>query len=226
MRVLRERTHSYYIHVVGTKRRRQRRRTAGCNKVYFSRYYVKLASLAELELFKKHSAAVVAVGSLNMHGGKCPSPDPPFRPAPTHAPAPPCCLPLPQKRCPRACNYPCTFADVAEWRRYDRRCIVSFFSALSLPLLPPRPRLLIVSVTFARLNPPRSRAQRSQMLRILNQRIMQTSAKLAFEKFNFSGCTYRDMQYLFIFNLNQKLCMLHARARADVKHVKSMKQKG
>ncbi|KYN43548.1 Dorsal root ganglia homeobox protein [Trachymyrmex septentrionalis] len=36
---------------------------------YTTWYYVKLASLAELELFKKHSVAVVAVGSLNMHGG-------------------------------------------------------------------------------------------------------------------------------------------------------------
>lgn len=74
----------------------QRRRTAGCNKVYFSWYYVKLASLAELELFKKHSAAVVAVGSLNMHGGKCPRP--PNRPSATFAdqPAAPSCFSLPQ----------------------------------------------------------------------------------------------------------------------------------
>lgn len=53
----------------GTKRRR----TAGYNKVYFSWYYVKLGSLAELELFKKHSAAVVAVSSLNMHAAKRPN---------------------------------------------------------------------------------------------------------------------------------------------------------
>lgn len=42
----------------------------GYNKVYFSWYYVKLASLVELELFKKHSVAVVAVGSLNMYAAK------------------------------------------------------------------------------------------------------------------------------------------------------------
>lgn len=98
----------------------QRWRTAGCNKVYFSRYYVKLASLAELELFKKHSAAVVAVGSLNMHGGKCPRPPdhpPPPRP-PTNLPHPRaflCLRMLPSPSPPfRACNYP---MDVAECRR-------------------------------------------------------------------------------------------------------------
>lgn len=74
---------------------KSQRRTAGCNKVYFSRYYVKLASLAELELFKKHSAAVVAVGSLNMHGGKCPRPP---NPSPTfiNQPAAPSRFSLPQ----------------------------------------------------------------------------------------------------------------------------------
>lgn len=140
MRILCERTQLLHPRR-RNKRRRQRRRTAGCNKVYFSRYYVKLASLAELELFKKHSAAVVAVGSLNMHGGKCPPLGPP--PSTRTLPAPPC-FPLPQKRRTRACNYPCTFADVAEWRRYDRRCSLIFLCPL-----PP----LAVSVTFARLNP-------------------------------------------------------------------------
>lgn len=57
----------------GVNESTRRRRTAGYNKVYFSWYYVKLGSLAELELFKKHSAAVVAVGSLNMHAGKRPN---------------------------------------------------------------------------------------------------------------------------------------------------------
>ena len=43
------------------------RRLLGYNKVYFSWHYVKLASLAKLELFKIHSSTVVAAGSLNMH---------------------------------------------------------------------------------------------------------------------------------------------------------------
>ncbi|CAD1468568.1 unnamed protein product, partial [Heterotrigona itama] len=43
----------------GVSESTKRRRTAGYNKVYFSWYYVKLGSLVELELFKKHSAAVV-----------------------------------------------------------------------------------------------------------------------------------------------------------------------
>lgn len=113
----------------------QRQRTAGCNKVYFSRYYVKLASLAELELFKKHSAAVVAVGSLNMHGGKCVSPPPlllrPPKPSLPNVRQPTCrtLVLFSASEChlrgsrppfllpPSACNYPCTFADVAECRR-------------------------------------------------------------------------------------------------------------
>lgn len=72
----RTKTRLLYIHC---RDKSQRWRTAGCNKVYFSWYYVKLASLAELELFKKHSVAVVAVGSLNMHGGKCSPPPPAFQ---------------------------------------------------------------------------------------------------------------------------------------------------
>lgn len=91
MRILCERTQLLHPRR-RNKRRRQRRRTAGCNKVYFSRYYVKLASLAELELFKKHSAAVVAVGSLNMHGGKCPPSVPLPRPAPSRRPRAFLCL--------------------------------------------------------------------------------------------------------------------------------------
>lgn len=43
------------------------RRLLVYNKVYFSWHYVKLASLAKLELFKIHSRTVVAAGSLNMH---------------------------------------------------------------------------------------------------------------------------------------------------------------
>lgn len=99
----------------------QRWRTAGCNKVYFSRYYVKLASLVELELFKKHSAAVVAVGSLNMYGGKCP---PASQPPLLRIRRPTCRILVlfsaSECHLPRAYNYPCTFADIAECRRYDR----------------------------------------------------------------------------------------------------------
>lgn len=77
----------------GTKRRR----TAGYNKVYFSWYYVKLGSLAELELFKKHSAAVVAVSSLNMHAAK--RPNTPFWSSRECHPLHAIILPYPHTRC-------------------------------------------------------------------------------------------------------------------------------
>lgn len=80
-------------HAGGTKRRR----TAGYNKVYFSWYYVKLGSLAELELFKKHSAAVVAVSSLNMHAAK--RPNTPFWSSRESHPLHAIILPYPHTRC-------------------------------------------------------------------------------------------------------------------------------
>lgn len=84
-------------HTRGVSESTKRRRTAGYNKVYFSWYYVKLGSLAELELFKKHSAAVVAVGSLNMHAGK--RPNTPSGPAANAIPLHAIILPQPHTRC-------------------------------------------------------------------------------------------------------------------------------
>lgn len=81
----------------GANESTRRRSTAGYNKVYFSWYYVKLGSLAELELFKKHSAAVVAVGSLNMHAGK--RPNTPSGPAANAIPLHAIILPYPHTRC-------------------------------------------------------------------------------------------------------------------------------
>ncbi|KYQ47534.1 Dorsal root ganglia homeobox protein [Trachymyrmex zeteki] len=57
-------------------------RNRGFVPSYYSSSVAPSSSLAELELFKKHSVAVVAVGSLNMHGGKCP-PRPPNHPRPS-----------------------------------------------------------------------------------------------------------------------------------------------
>lgn len=139
------RTRLLYTHC---RDKSQRRRTAGCNKVYFSWYYVKLASLAELELFKKHSAAVVAVGSLNMYGGKCPpAPRPPNHPclAFVDQPAAPSCFSLPQNATSPA--HAIILAHLRTLRNGRRGTTVRLIFLL------PASASSVVSLTFTRLNP-------------------------------------------------------------------------
>lgn len=115
----------------GTKRRR----TAGYNKVYFSWYYVKLGSLAELELFKKHSAAVVAVSSLNMHAAK--RPNTPFWSSRECHPLHAIILPYPHTRCSPIKQLKCRLQRHSS--SYSRLLLFFFFCFISffflLPLL-------------------------------------------------------------------------------------------